>query len=650
MPFAKNTAVTGFAFGLVSSSDRSDITTGTPVGYYTLDGGSQTAINDTSPVHEGNGLWSFDLLAAEMNGNIVALTFTHASAITVHFTIKTETKLVSALNDVAATDIVSSGAITTSSGAVGTVTAVTNQVTADMTAISGDSVAADNLELMYDGTGYTDENAPASRAQLGALSTGSAAISTIAGSAVITTGTPTLTYESTAQLDGVMHEIADVANDTEFYYEFDVGGDGVPVEFVWDGYAQSNGDSYAVSAYNWVTSVWDQIGEIAGGQATTATNYIFKATTANVGAGANIGVVRLQVTSSDGTHFATDRVLCSYAVVARSVGYALGSIWVDTTASNTNTENFVDGVADNPVSTWAAALTLSSQMGLNHFHIASGSSVTLTASVAGYVIEAFGVNLTLNGQSTSGALIIGCNITGNDSGINTLPATYTQCDMSDNVLGQHKLNQCHLTANVTLAEAGDYNWDYCSSFVAGEGTPDVTFPAGNAHLGVRHYSGGIEINAMAAGDVMSMEGMGQFKIAADCSGGSVTIRGAIGPITRLDGDAVTIIEDARMAADRIGAVVDASISSANIPTAAQINAEIVDVLKTDTIADLSNGAPPAAPTLEEAVMYLYSALRNKIDVDAGFKEFYNDSATLIWKKALSDSGTNYVEGKGQAGS
>lgn len=118
MSFKKNTAVTGFTVGLVSSSDGSDITTGTPVGYYTLDGGTQTAIADTTPVHEGNGQWSFDLTAGEMNGDIVGLVFTHTSAITSHFTIKTTTKLVSDLNDVANTDIVSAGAITTLSGAV----------------------------------------------------------------------------------------------------------------------------------------------------------------------------------------------------------------------------------------------------------------------------------------------------------------------------------------------------------------------------------------------------------------------------------------------------------------------------------------------------------------------------------------------------
>lgn len=149
MSFKKNTAVTGFTFGMVSASDGSDITTGTPVGYYTLDGGTQTGIGDVTPTHENNGQWSVDLLAAEMNGDIVGLTFTHASAITVHFTIKTDTKIVSDLNDIAATAIVSSGAITTSAGAVSSVTTVATTTTnTDMRGTdSANTTAPDNTSI-----------------------------------------------------------------------------------------------------------------------------------------------------------------------------------------------------------------------------------------------------------------------------------------------------------------------------------------------------------------------------------------------------------------------------------------------------------------------------------------------------------------------
>lgn len=86
--FEKNTAVTGYTFGLVNASDGSDITTGTVTGYVTIDGGTQTALTN-SPTHKGNGQWSVNLTAGEMNGDVIGLAFTHASATTTHHTIRT---------------------------------------------------------------------------------------------------------------------------------------------------------------------------------------------------------------------------------------------------------------------------------------------------------------------------------------------------------------------------------------------------------------------------------------------------------------------------------------------------------------------------------------------------------------------------------
>lgn len=53
---------------------------------------------------------------------------------------------------------------------------LSNWVDTNVLGISDDRVSADNLELMYDGTGYTDDTAPASRSQLG-----SAINSTVSG-------------------------------------------------------------------------------------------------------------------------------------------------------------------------------------------------------------------------------------------------------------------------------------------------------------------------------------------------------------------------------------------------------------------------------------------------------------------------------------
>ncbi len=86
--FKKNAAVTGFAFAPVHKTTGAAITTGSVTGYVTIDGGVQAAIGGT-PVHEGNGQWTVNLTAAEMNGSVVGLLFVHADAAPLHFTIST---------------------------------------------------------------------------------------------------------------------------------------------------------------------------------------------------------------------------------------------------------------------------------------------------------------------------------------------------------------------------------------------------------------------------------------------------------------------------------------------------------------------------------------------------------------------------------
>jgi hypothetical protein len=76
----KNTAGQVVAFQAVSTTDGSAVTTGTPVVYYTIDGGTQGTGAGTS-THEGNGCWSYAPAQAETNGNHVAFTFILTGAV-----------------------------------------------------------------------------------------------------------------------------------------------------------------------------------------------------------------------------------------------------------------------------------------------------------------------------------------------------------------------------------------------------------------------------------------------------------------------------------------------------------------------------------------------------------------------------------------
>lgn len=97
------------------------------------------------------------------------------------------------------------------------------------------------------------------------------------------------------------------------------------------------------------------------------------------------------------------------------------------------------------------------------------------------------------------------------------------------------------------------------------------------------------------------------------------------------------------------AVVVASITTTAIisnlggSATAQINAEMVDVMTVDTVAEQSLGIPPAAPTFAEMNSYLYMAWRNKIDTTAARTSVTNDAGATIASAAVSDDATTFTK-------
>lgn len=87
-----------------------------------------------------------------------------------------------------------------------------------------------------------------------------------------------------------------------------------------------------------------------------------------------------------------------------------------------------------------------------------------------------------------------------------------------------------------------------------------------------------------------------------------------------------------------GGNVDATVSSRATP--AQVNTEVVDVLKIDTVTLPGQVAPPATPTMEEILAHIYKAYRNKKEQTASLWSLYDDAGTTVDQKAtVSDDGT-----------
>lgn len=362
--------------------------------------------------------------------------------------------------------------------------------------------------------------------QIGQIGIGSASVSKTAGSAVITMGTETLTYLVTIPLDGVTHDVAPDGGVLDFYYEFNVGGGRTGSLIDWHGYVNGNNDVVDVFAWDWIATTWSQIGSIDGSPGSTIEPKSFKISTAQTGLGANAGTVRIRFESSGGdviTKIATDQILCSFAVTSQSVGYANGAIWYDDTAANTNTVPFVDGVADNPVSTWAAVLSLLSSIGLNRVETAGGSAVVLTGNSDKLELLGHHWDLDMGGQSLDDAVIEGAHVVGAQGGSGIV--SMLRCHIGAVTGLRAELQESQLEGAIALA--GDTTFFHCGSNVAGDAAPSLTFSGlGTTEVSFRLYSGGIELKAMEAGDTVSFDcPTGHIIYNANCNGGSVTRRG-----------------------------------------------------------------------------------------------------------------------------
>ena len=99
---------------------------------------------------------------------------------------------------------------------------------------------------------------------------------------------------------------------------------------------------------------------------------------------------------------------------------------------------------------------------------------------------------------------------------------------------------------------------------------------------------------------------------------------------------------------------ESSISALNDISTADVNAQVVDVIRTDTIAEMSQGAPPLAPTLAQMVNYLYRQMvRNEIRVDTNTANqqqiIADDGTTILYEKGLTNASNVTTIGEAQTG-
>lgn len=90
----------------------------------------------------------------------------------------------------------------------------------------------------------------------------------------------------------------------------------------------------------------------------------------------------------------------------------------------------------------------------------------------------------------------------------------------------------------------------------------------------------------------------------------------------------------------------AAFAALNDLNAAQVNAEMVDVMNGDVYAEPPQGAPLATATLAAKIGYLYKAFRNRLTQTATTLRIYNDAGVVVDQRAtVGDDGVTYTRGE-----
>lgn len=167
------------------------------------------------------------------------------------------------------------------------------------------------------------------------------------------------------------------------------------------------------------------------------------------------------------------------------------------------------------------------------------------------------------------------------------------------------------------------------------------------------------IFTMAAGDQVSIIATSALANISSVGGTAQTAGDIPALVTTVDTVVDSILVDTGTTLDgkinTIDTNVDAilvdtnSLNDTKIPdtlSLANINAEVVDTLNTDTYAEPAQGAPGATISLAQKIGYLFKAWRNRSNQTSTTYQLFNDDAVTVDHKAtVSDDATTAEKGE-----
>lgn len=151
-------------------------------------------------------------------------------------------------------------------------------------------------------------------------------------------------------------------------------------------------------------------------------------------------------------------------------------------------------------------------------------------------------------------------------------------------------------------------------------------------------------NGGTSDGLKAVAGTGGVPIRGDITGNITgALSGAVGSVTGAVGSVTGAVGSVT---GNVGGNVTGSIGSLGATAKSDVNAEVLDVLNTDTFAEPGQEAPPATTTLQKKISYLYKLMRNKVtQTSTTLSIFADDASTVDQKATVSDDGTTYTRGE-----
>ena len=304
-------------------------------------------------------------------------------------------------------------------------------------------------------------------------------------------------YSSTEGENGVYHDIDYFGDDDiDIVYGYAVGGNRQATSVDFAGFVQGSSDEMIIAVYDHVGDAWENKKTISGTNGSDNTALDIALLSKHTGTGSDLGKVfiRIHKVTTTPSNLSVDMLLTSAVNVSQSVGYADGAIWVDTNHSSTGTTPYVDGVADNPAGTWAAALTLSASLGIERFRIVNGSAIELTGTSDNFTMLGFGWTLDLSDEAINGAYIEGAIVSGTGTATSVNPK-FKECRFGTVTLPPCGCQTCGFGVGgleFTAGSTGQYAFIDSFSLVPGSGSPTLNFDGVGDTVGinVRRWAGG----------------------------------------------------------------------------------------------------------------------------------------------------------------